>query len=298
MRPEPAGGPAPPPMVKGGAWPRLTAPQADGPDQETAQTEGGGHAHATSHSHHHPVVEAYAGPAAELQARGGAEAGELTSLRTRQPGPPAQPSGSRNRRATLSTPAPPHPAGLPQPPAPGCANSSHQRAPTCLGPQGPAHLHCPLPAPLLLLSPSLPLLQPHRPPLCCSSPFTWDSLTATESQVQCPLLKEAHPDLLPQSGSHKWGFLHTSPWSGSRSYVLVKVAGVAPRSMRTGTDRPGSQSPDFYKAQPQCSRTTGVWNLTGSQGLNKTLALPQPCPRPRYVRMLCPRRTADPAFAS
>lgn len=160
MRPEPAGGPAPPPMVKGGAWPRLTAPQADGPDQETAQTEGGGHAHATSHSHHHPVVEAYAGPAAELQARGGAEAGELTSLRTRQPGPPAQPSGSRNRRATLSTPSPGWAATAP------CSRLCQQ--------QPPEGSH--LPRPPRPCTPALPPPCPPPPPppvaLTSSAPAT------------------------------------------------------------------------------------------------------------------------------
>ena len=45
---------------------QLTAPKADGPDQETAQSQGGSHAHATRHGHHHPVVEGHTGFAAEL----------------------------------------------------------------------------------------------------------------------------------------------------------------------------------------------------------------------------------------
>lgn len=52
----------------GGECLQLTTPQADGPDEETAQREGGGHTYAACHSHHHPVVEADAGPAAELRA--------------------------------------------------------------------------------------------------------------------------------------------------------------------------------------------------------------------------------------
>lgn len=47
---------------------QLTATQADGPDEEAAQTEGGGHAHAARHGHHYPVVEAHAGLAAEFRA--------------------------------------------------------------------------------------------------------------------------------------------------------------------------------------------------------------------------------------
>lgn len=66
-------GPNPPRMARSGVWGlegslQLTAPQAQGPDEEAAQTEGGGHAHAARHGHHHPVVEAHAGLAAELRA--------------------------------------------------------------------------------------------------------------------------------------------------------------------------------------------------------------------------------------
>lgn len=67
---------------------RLTSPKADGPDQETAQSQGGGHAHTTCHDHHHPVVESHTGFAAELQA---GEEQEGVRAITRYPRPQAGP---------------------------------------------------------------------------------------------------------------------------------------------------------------------------------------------------------------
>lgn len=43
---------------------------ADRPDEEAAESQGRGHTHAARHSHHHPMVEADAGPAAELRGAG------------------------------------------------------------------------------------------------------------------------------------------------------------------------------------------------------------------------------------
>lgn len=64
-------GPCPRPTTRGcRGGPQLTVLKADGPDEETAQAEGGSHTHPTCHGHHHPVVEAHAGSAAELQAGG------------------------------------------------------------------------------------------------------------------------------------------------------------------------------------------------------------------------------------
>lgn len=74
---------------------RLTGAQADGPEQQAAEAEGGRHPHAARHGHHHPVVEIHAGGTAQLRPGGGSQcpAGPVLpgSHRPAQgaPGPPA-----------------------------------------------------------------------------------------------------------------------------------------------------------------------------------------------------------------
>lgn len=57
-----------------GAWSgpvsEVPGADADRPDEEAAESQGRGHTYAARHSHHHPVVEADAGPAAELRGAG------------------------------------------------------------------------------------------------------------------------------------------------------------------------------------------------------------------------------------
>lgn len=132
---------------------RLTSPKADGPDQETAQSHGGGHAHTTRHDHHHPVVESHTGFAAELQA---GEEQEGVRVITRYPPAPGWTSYSSQLVPKLSwhsgqgqgspsTPLSP-PASDTSPNKVSSAFKVYPRLPIC-PPSGPPTQSSPAPPP-------------------------------------------------------------------------------------------------------------------------------------------------------